>query len=165
LKSLCQARCAKVGIGRCAIPTEEDIAGDDFDSSSSSSEDIIFDAPFGYGCYRGGACSCEPDECNKELCELKGKDWIVPGWSDLSDSVNGCSQLTRCKEICSVAPTVAPTGVNPGRASGSRADNGNQDDSKVSDDLIDGTNDRTDPEVIIGPGEGSATSRPGGEGD
>jgi len=26
LRSLCQARCAKVGIGRCAIPTEEDIA-------------------------------------------------------------------------------------------------------------------------------------------
>ena len=65
------------------------------------------------------------------------------------------------EELPTCAPTVISSESEPGKngsTSGSAGDNGNEDDSKVSDDLFDGTNDSTNPEVIIGPGDGSASN-------
>ena len=98
-KNLCQLGCGMVGIGRCA-PF--------FQSTDEPTDELPEDIGFGYGCYTAPRCSCEPDECNKDLCELKGKRWIEPSVAEAIGYPNGCSLGTRCKDVCSVAPTPQP---------------------------------------------------------
>jgi len=118
-------------------PTDAPVNDNDSDGDPAPT-----DAPdFGLGCYTigGFSCSCGPTECNKELCEAANppgpcfnpgcKVWIEPGNQGPNQPSTGCSEATRCEEVCESPPSDNDNDGDPAPDSEAPSDAPKNDDN------------------------------------